>query len=81
LKHCLISKSNRKRYSTVLQNDHLGFSEAQKKRLDRCIRSQGEFFKKMAAKIKLKKHLFFVLVREVSDFTYVIIGKVFILHC
>jgi hypothetical protein len=38
--------------NSIKENDFHGALEAQKKQLDHCIRSQGDYLKEMAAKIE-----------------------------
>jgi hypothetical protein len=52
---------------SIKENDFHGALEASKKRWNRCILSQGDYLKEMAAKIELSQHFFFYLVRELSD--------------
>jgi hypothetical protein len=40
---------------SIKENNFHGAFEAWKKRWDRCIHSQGDYFKEMAAKIELVK--------------------------
>jgi hypothetical protein len=52
---------------SIKENDFHGTFEAWKKQWDCCIHSERNYFEDMAAKIKLSRHFFFDLVRELSD--------------